>query len=189
VHQTGSADLERIQECYRTLGLAQKVVVKAFIEDMATAYADADLVVARAGALTLAERPLSEDPRSSSHCPRRQTITSARTPRSLQTQARPWFSTRARRAARSWQLRSPSWRKIGRGGPTWERPCAASRARRRRRPLSIAWKYWRTSAPGSNMQNPMAESSFAWRKLEAPTICPTRSPPSRSGGEGGDWLN
>ncbi|HEY5284945.1 MAG TPA: UDP-N-acetylglucosamine--N-acetylmuramyl-(pentapeptide) pyrophosphoryl-undecaprenol N-acetylglucosamine transferase, partial [Polyangia bacterium] len=55
VHQTGSADLERIQERYRTLGLADRVAVKAFIDDMATAYAEADVVVARAGALTLAE--------------------------------------------------------------------------------------------------------------------------------------
>ena len=62
VHQTGSADLERIQEYYRTLGLAQKVVVKAFIEDMATAYAEADIVVARAGALTLAELAIAGRP-------------------------------------------------------------------------------------------------------------------------------
>ena len=62
VHQTGSADLERIQERYRELGLAERVVVKAFIEDMATAYADADLVVARAGALTLAELAIAGRP-------------------------------------------------------------------------------------------------------------------------------
>ena len=62
VHQTGSADFERIQECYRTLGLADHVIVKAFIEDMATAYAEADLVVARAGALTLAELAIAGRP-------------------------------------------------------------------------------------------------------------------------------
>jgi UDP-N-acetylglucosamine--N-acetylmuramyl-(pentapeptide) pyrophosphoryl-undecaprenol N-acetylglucosamine transferase len=61
VHQTGSADLGRIQECYRTLGLADRVAVKTFIDDMVTAYADADLVVARAGALTLAELATPED--------------------------------------------------------------------------------------------------------------------------------
>ena len=44
-------ETEDTQERYRTLGLAEKVVAKAFIEDMATAYAEADLVVARAGAL------------------------------------------------------------------------------------------------------------------------------------------
>jgi UDP-N-acetylglucosamine--N-acetylmuramyl-(pentapeptide) pyrophosphoryl-undecaprenol N-acetylglucosamine transferase len=62
VHQTGSADLERIQERYRALGLAEHLVVKAFIEDMATAYAEADLVVARAGALTLAELAIAGRP-------------------------------------------------------------------------------------------------------------------------------
>jgi UDP-N-acetylglucosamine--N-acetylmuramyl-(pentapeptide) pyrophosphoryl-undecaprenol N-acetylglucosamine transferase len=62
VHQTGSADLERIQERYRALGLAEHVVVKAFIEDMATAYAESDLVVARAGALTLAELAIAGRP-------------------------------------------------------------------------------------------------------------------------------
>ena len=62
VHQTGSADLARIQECYRTLGLADHVIVKAFIEDMASAYAEADLVVARAGALTLAELAIAGRP-------------------------------------------------------------------------------------------------------------------------------
>jgi UDP-N-acetylglucosamine--N-acetylmuramyl-(pentapeptide) pyrophosphoryl-undecaprenol N-acetylglucosamine transferase len=62
VHQTGSADSERIQECYRTLGLAERAVVKAFIEDMATAYAEADIVVARAGALTLAELAIAGRP-------------------------------------------------------------------------------------------------------------------------------
>ena len=61
-HQTGSADLERIQERYRTLGLDGRVVVKAFIEDMATAYAEADIVVARAGALTLAELAIAGRP-------------------------------------------------------------------------------------------------------------------------------
>jgi UDP-N-acetylglucosamine--N-acetylmuramyl-(pentapeptide) pyrophosphoryl-undecaprenol N-acetylglucosamine transferase len=62
VHQTGSTDVERIQECYRALGLVEHVVVKAFIEDMATAYAEADLVVARAGALTLAELAIAGRP-------------------------------------------------------------------------------------------------------------------------------
>ena len=62
VHQTGSADLERIQEGYRTLGLAERVVVKAFIDDMASAYAEADIVVARAGALTLAELAIAGRP-------------------------------------------------------------------------------------------------------------------------------
>ena len=62
VHQTGGADLDRIQERYRELGLADHVAVKAFIEDMAAAYAEADFVVARAGALTLAELAIAGKP-------------------------------------------------------------------------------------------------------------------------------
>jgi UDP-N-acetylglucosamine--N-acetylmuramyl-(pentapeptide) pyrophosphoryl-undecaprenol N-acetylglucosamine transferase len=62
VHQTGSADLERIQARYAELGLNDRAVAKAFIEDMATAYAEADLVVARAGALTLAELAIAGRP-------------------------------------------------------------------------------------------------------------------------------
>jgi UDP-N-acetylglucosamine--N-acetylmuramyl-(pentapeptide) pyrophosphoryl-undecaprenol N-acetylglucosamine transferase len=62
VHQTGIADLDRIQERYRTLGLADRVEVRAFIDDMATAYAQADIVVARAGALTLAELAIAGRP-------------------------------------------------------------------------------------------------------------------------------
>jgi UDP-N-acetylglucosamine--N-acetylmuramyl-(pentapeptide) pyrophosphoryl-undecaprenol N-acetylglucosamine transferase len=55
VHQTGSADLERVQARYRELGLEGRVQVFAFIETMAAAYGAADLVIGRAGALTLAE--------------------------------------------------------------------------------------------------------------------------------------
>jgi len=42
-------------ERYQVLDLGGRVTVTAFIDDMAAAYAQADLVVARAGALTLAE--------------------------------------------------------------------------------------------------------------------------------------
>ena len=62
VHQTGAADLERLSERYRALGLDGRVTVKAFIDDMAAAYAGADLVVARAGALTLAELAIAGKP-------------------------------------------------------------------------------------------------------------------------------
>lgn len=62
VHQTGTADLERIQERYRALRLDRHIDVRPFIEDMATAYAQADMVVARAGALTLAELAIAGKP-------------------------------------------------------------------------------------------------------------------------------
>jgi len=55
VHQTGAADLEAMRARYRELGLAARAEVYPFIDDMADAYRAADLVIARAGALTLAE--------------------------------------------------------------------------------------------------------------------------------------
>jgi UDP-N-acetylglucosamine--N-acetylmuramyl-(pentapeptide) pyrophosphoryl-undecaprenol N-acetylglucosamine transferase len=55
LHQAGNADLERMRARYRELGVEARVEVRAFIEDMAAAYGAADLVIGRAGALTLAE--------------------------------------------------------------------------------------------------------------------------------------
>ncbi|MFM7142301.1 MAG: undecaprenyldiphospho-muramoylpentapeptide beta-N-acetylglucosaminyltransferase [Alphaproteobacteria bacterium] len=52
-HQTGRTDVEAVAEAYRRLGLDARVT--AFIDDMARAYARADLVVCRAGATTIAE--------------------------------------------------------------------------------------------------------------------------------------
>lgn len=53
VHQTGAALHQEACERYRELGI--EVDLRPFIDDMAQAYADADLVICRAGALTLAE--------------------------------------------------------------------------------------------------------------------------------------
>ncbi|MDX2022345.1 MAG: undecaprenyldiphospho-muramoylpentapeptide beta-N-acetylglucosaminyltransferase [Deltaproteobacteria bacterium] len=55
VHQAGKTDAERLTEAYGAAGLGDRVQVKAFIDDMVAAYAGADLVIGRAGALTLAE--------------------------------------------------------------------------------------------------------------------------------------
>ena len=56
VHQTGAADRFAVAERYRAAGLdAAHAEVREFIDDMATAYRDADLVVGRAGATTIAE--------------------------------------------------------------------------------------------------------------------------------------
>jgi UDP-N-acetylglucosamine--N-acetylmuramyl-(pentapeptide) pyrophosphoryl-undecaprenol N-acetylglucosamine transferase len=55
VHQSGNADAERMQARYRDSSLDGRVEVRPFIENMAAAYGAADLVIARAGALTLAE--------------------------------------------------------------------------------------------------------------------------------------
>lgn len=53
VHQTGAAHWETVNKRYADLHLQAEVL--AFIEDMAKCYAASDLVVCRAGALTVAE--------------------------------------------------------------------------------------------------------------------------------------
>jgi UDP-N-acetylglucosamine--N-acetylmuramyl-(pentapeptide) pyrophosphoryl-undecaprenol N-acetylglucosamine transferase len=52
-HQTGAADADAVTARYRDSSVAAKVT--PFIDDMAAAYAWADLVVCRSGALTIAE--------------------------------------------------------------------------------------------------------------------------------------
>lgn len=53
LHQCGARDVEAVTTAYREQGIDARVV--AFIDDMAAAYAWADLAVCRAGALTIAE--------------------------------------------------------------------------------------------------------------------------------------
>ena len=53
VHQTGPSQLEPIRAAYQAAGRA--ATVTAFIEDMSLAFGQADLIVCRAGATTLAE--------------------------------------------------------------------------------------------------------------------------------------
>ena len=53
VHQTGAADRDLVANAYRQSGIDAEV--KAFFHDMATRYRQADLVVCRAGATTVAE--------------------------------------------------------------------------------------------------------------------------------------
>ncbi|HEY7675232.1 MAG TPA: undecaprenyldiphospho-muramoylpentapeptide beta-N-acetylglucosaminyltransferase [Burkholderiales bacterium] len=52
-HQSGPRDLQPLQEAYAAAGVQARTL--AFIENMAAVYSDADLVVCRAGASTLAE--------------------------------------------------------------------------------------------------------------------------------------
>ncbi len=54
LHQTGEADFAWVAQAYQDAGVANAQVVP-FIDDMADAYARAELVVCRAGATTLAE--------------------------------------------------------------------------------------------------------------------------------------
>jgi UDP-N-acetylglucosamine--N-acetylmuramyl-(pentapeptide) pyrophosphoryl-undecaprenol N-acetylglucosamine transferase len=56
-HQTGEADLERVEAAYRTASLRAEVV--AFESDMPRRYRWADLALCRAGALTVAELALA----------------------------------------------------------------------------------------------------------------------------------
>ena len=53
LHQTGTAMQAEVAERYQQLG--QAVKVQAFIEDMAEAYCWADLIICRAGAMTISE--------------------------------------------------------------------------------------------------------------------------------------
>ncbi len=57
VHQTGAADCERITEAYRTANADGNVdiTVRPFIAEMADAFAEADLLICRAGATSIAE--------------------------------------------------------------------------------------------------------------------------------------
>ena len=53
LHQTGAREREATEAAYRAAGV--QADVRAFIDDMAAAYANADLVVSRAGASTVSE--------------------------------------------------------------------------------------------------------------------------------------
>ena len=53
VHQAGSRTLEVAREAYAEVGI--KATVQPFVDDMAKAYAESDLVICRAGALTVSE--------------------------------------------------------------------------------------------------------------------------------------
>jgi UDP-N-acetylglucosamine--N-acetylmuramyl-(pentapeptide) pyrophosphoryl-undecaprenol N-acetylglucosamine transferase len=52
-HQSGAKQLDALRESYARAGVTANLV--AFIDDMAAAYAEADLIVCRAGATTVAE--------------------------------------------------------------------------------------------------------------------------------------
>ncbi len=60
VHQTGAADLDAVRSGYAEAGF--EADVRPFIDDMAAAYRRADLVVCRAGALTVAELTICRRP-------------------------------------------------------------------------------------------------------------------------------
>jgi len=53
IHQTGNADKEKVKSFYREVGITG--TVKSFFNDMGQQYRNADLVICRAGATTVAE--------------------------------------------------------------------------------------------------------------------------------------
>jgi UDP-N-acetylglucosamine--N-acetylmuramyl-(pentapeptide) pyrophosphoryl-undecaprenol N-acetylglucosamine transferase len=53
VHQSGEKHLDALRAAYAKAGVSGELV--AFIDDMARRYAEADLVICRAGAVTIAE--------------------------------------------------------------------------------------------------------------------------------------
>ncbi len=59
-HQTGARDREQVEKGYRACGFDPDV--REFITDMSAAYAQADLVLCRAGATTLAELTVCKKP-------------------------------------------------------------------------------------------------------------------------------
>ena len=62
-HQTGTTDFERVRAGYQAHGFtAEDAEVTPFINDMARAYAEADLVLCRSGATTVAELALAGKP-------------------------------------------------------------------------------------------------------------------------------
>ena len=60
IHQTGEADAAQVEQAYRALGRGARVV--AFIDDIAAALDRADLIIARAGAMTVSEIALAGRP-------------------------------------------------------------------------------------------------------------------------------
>jgi UDP-N-acetylglucosamine--N-acetylmuramyl-(pentapeptide) pyrophosphoryl-undecaprenol N-acetylglucosamine transferase len=60
IHQTGGHDEDHVQNKYSELGLEARV--KAFYTDMAEIYSQADLIISRAGATTLAELTVFNKP-------------------------------------------------------------------------------------------------------------------------------
>jgi len=53
LHQTGKKNLESVQQSYAQAGVSADI--RPFLDDMAQQYAKADVVICRAGALTIAE--------------------------------------------------------------------------------------------------------------------------------------
>jgi UDP-N-acetylglucosamine--N-acetylmuramyl-(pentapeptide) pyrophosphoryl-undecaprenol N-acetylglucosamine transferase len=60
IHQTGKDDEQRVKDLYASLGVNAEVA--AFFDDMARLYRQADVIISRAGATTLAEMTVMGKP-------------------------------------------------------------------------------------------------------------------------------
>src|SRR2546423_14391079 len=54
-HQTGTSDVEKIRSGYETASWNNRTEVRPYIDDMVSEFAEADLIISRAGATTTAE--------------------------------------------------------------------------------------------------------------------------------------
>jgi len=54
-HQTGAADFEKVNAAYAEAGWSKQAEVRSYIDNMMSDFAQADLVICRAGATTTAE--------------------------------------------------------------------------------------------------------------------------------------
>jgi len=54
-HQTGKADFEKVRAAYKAAGWSESADVRGYIDDMVAEFAQADLIICRAGATTSAE--------------------------------------------------------------------------------------------------------------------------------------
>jgi UDP-N-acetylglucosamine--N-acetylmuramyl-(pentapeptide) pyrophosphoryl-undecaprenol N-acetylglucosamine transferase len=62
IHQTGEGDYNNVQAAYTRAGASAEVSVSPFIDDMPSAFAQADLLVCRSGASTVAEATAAGKP-------------------------------------------------------------------------------------------------------------------------------
>ena len=60
VHQTGETDREELNNFYKDLNIIYKV--ESFIKNMGEVYSDSDLVISRAGAMTISELLVTHTP-------------------------------------------------------------------------------------------------------------------------------
>lgn len=107
VHQAGERQIEALRAAYARVQVEGEL--RPFIDDMAAAYADADLVICRAGALTVAELPPRASPACSSRSRTRWMTTRPATPASSQIAVPPTCCRRPNSRPTVWRAFFPAW--------------------------------------------------------------------------------